>query len=66
MKNLYIEAMSFTGTCIVGDEKSKNPAPYGYGLEHVEDINTHVSYTIIMKGNKNYAYRERPDGSLVW
>lgn len=66
MKNIYIEAESFRGTCIIGDEKGKNPPPYGYGLENVEDINTHRSYTIIFKGHKNYAYEENGDGSLKW
>ena len=66
MKNIYIEAESFHGTCIIGDEKSKNPRPYGYGLEHVEDVNTHRKYTIIFKGSKNYAYLEHPDGSVIW
>lgn len=66
MKNLYIEAETFRGSCIVGDEKSKNPPPYGSGLEYVKDINTHKTYTIIFKGSKNYAYEQREDGSLVW
>ena len=50
MKNIYIEAKSFHGTCIIGDAKSKNPHPYGYGLEHVEDVNAHRRYTIISRG----------------
>lgn len=58
MKNIYIEAESFHGTCIMSDGKSKNPPPYGYGLENVEDINTHRRYTIIFKGSKTYAYEE--------
>ena len=66
MKNIYIEAESFHGTCIIGDAKSRNPPPYGYGLEHVEDVNTHRIYTIIFKGSKNYAYQEHPDGSPIW
>lgn len=68
MKNLYIEAESFHGMCIISDAKSKNPTPSGYcrGLKHVEDVNTHKRYTIICKGSKNYAYLERDDGSLIW
>lgn len=66
MKNIYIEGNSFRGVCIIGDNTSKNPPPYGYGLEHVEDINTHKNYTIIFKETKNYAYLERNDGSLIW
>ena len=59
---LWIEAESFRGNTIFG---AKVP-PYGYGLEHVEDVNTGKVYTIIRKGDKNYSYEEREDGSLIY
>lgn len=62
MKTLYIEAEQFRGNTIYG---AKQP-PYGYGLEHVKDINTGVSYTIIFKGDKRYSYEERENGSLKY
>ena len=61
-KTLYIEAENFRGNTIFG---AKQP-PFGYGLEHVTDINTGKSYTIIIKGDKNYSYEERKDGSLIY
>ena len=61
-KNLYIEAESFRGLTIFGS----SVPPYGYGLEHVTDINTGETYTIIFKGDKRYSYREREDGALVF
>lgn len=61
-KTLYIEAESFRGNTIFG----ANVPPYGYGLEHVEDVNTGKKYTIIFKGDKNYSYEEREDGSLIY
>lgn len=61
-KNLYIEAEQFHGITIFGSSVQ----PYGYGLEHVTDINTGKSYTIIFKGDKRYSYEEREDGSLVY
>ena len=61
-KTLYIEAESFHGNTIFG----ANVPPYGYGLEHVTDVNTEKTYTIIFKGDKRYAYEEREDGSLIY
>ena len=59
---LYIEAEEFHGNTILGSDVP----PYGYGLEHVRDINTGRTYTIIQKGSKNYSYEERKDGSLIF
>lgn len=59
---LYIEAEQFRGITIFG----ANVPPYGYGLEHVTDIKTGKTYTVIVKGDKNYSYEEREDGSLVY
>ena len=61
-KTLYIEAETFRGNTIFGADVP----PYGYGLEHVTDINTGKSYTVIFKGDKNYSYEEREDGSCVY
>lgn len=61
-KTLYIEAESFRGNTILG----ANVPPYGYGLEHVEDVNTGKKYTVIFKGDKYYSYEEREDGSLIY
>lgn len=61
-QNLWIEAETFCGMTIFG---AKQP-PYGYGLEHVHDINTGKNYTVIMKVDKNYSYEERQDGSLIY
>lgn len=61
-KTLYIEAEAFRGNTIFG---AKVP-PYGYGLEHVTDINTGKIYTIIPKGDKWYSYEEREDGSCIY
>lgn len=57
---LYIEAESFRGNTIFGSDLP----PYGYGLEHVEDINTGKVYTVIFKGDKNFSYEENEDGTL--
>ena len=61
MRTIYIEAESFHGNAILGSDVK----PYGYGLEHVKDVNTGDVFTIIFKGCKNYAYREREDGSCI-
>ena len=62
METLWIEAEAFQGNTIFG---AKVP-PYGYGLEHVTDINTELTYTIIFKGDKRYSYLENEDGSLQY
>ena len=59
---LYIEAESFRGNTIF----NSNMPPYGYGLEHVKDLNTGKFYTIIFKGNKNYSYEEKENGELIY
>lgn len=64
MKNLWIEAEAFCGNVIMGSDLP--PCGCGYGLEKVTDINTGRTYTIIFKGNKNYGYEEREDGSLIY
>ncbi len=61
-KTLYIEAEEFRGNTIFGSDVP----PYGYGLEHVTDINTGITYTIIRKGDKYFSYEEHDDGSLVY
>lgn len=61
MKNLYIEAENFRGITIFESDIQ----PYGYGLEHVTDINTGKTYTILFKGDKRYSFEERKDGSLI-
>lgn len=61
-RNLWIEAEEFHGWTIT----ESGVPPYGYGLEHVEDINTGKRYTIIFKGDIRYSYEEREDGSLIY
>lgn len=61
-RTLYIEAETFHGNTIFG----ANVPPYGWGLEHVEDVNTGKTYTVIKKGDKWYSYEENGDGSLVY
>ena len=61
-KILWIEAENFCGVTIFGSDVP----PYGYGLEHVTDINTGISYTIVFIGDKLYSYEERKDGSLKY
>lgn len=62
VENLWIEAESFQGLTIFNSDVP----PYGYGLEHVKDITTGKTYTIIFKGPKNYSYEEREDGSCIF
>ena len=59
---IWIESEVFHGNAILNSDLQ----PYGYGLEHVQDCNTEKMYTIIFKGDKNYAYEERSDGSLIY
>lgn len=59
---IWIESEVFHGNAILNSDQ----LPYGYGLEHVQDCNTEKVYTIIFKGSKNYAYEERPDGTLIY
>lgn len=59
---LYIESESFHGNTILG----ANVPPYGYGLEHVLDVNTEKYYTIIFKGDKRYAYLEDTKGNPIY
>lgn len=61
-ETIWIEADRFHGNAIL----NSNVPPYGYGLEHIQDINTEKMYTIIFKGDKNYAYEEKPDGSVIF
>lgn len=61
-RTIWIESETFHGNAILNSELP----PYGYGLEHVRDCNTNDVYTVIIKGDKNYAYLEREDGSLVY
>lgn len=61
-KSLWIEAEKFQGNTIFG----ANVPPYGYGLEHVEDVNTGKRYTIIFKGDKNYSYEEDENGACIY
>lgn len=61
-KSLWIEAEQFQGNTIFG----ANVPPYGYGLEHVEDVNTGKRYTIIFKGDKNYSYEEDENGACIY
>ena len=61
-KTLYIEAESFHRNTIF----NSNVPPYGYGLDHVKDINTEETYTLIFKGSKVYSYLEKEDGTLIY
>lgn len=61
-KTLYIEAESFHGNTIF----QSDVPPYGYGLEHVKDINTEETYTLIFKGTKVYSYLEKEDGTVIF
>lgn len=62
MRTLWIESERFRGNTIYGSDQP----PYGYGLEHCEDVNTHKVYTVILKGDKAFSYLEKEDGSLVF
>ena len=59
-RTLYIEAESFRGNTIFGADVN----PRGYGLEHVTDVNTGKTYTIIFNGHKAYSFLEKEDGSV--
>ena len=59
---LYIEGDTFRGNTIFNSQMP----PYGYGHEHVKDLNTGKSYTIIFNGNKNYSYEEMENGTIIY
>lgn len=61
-KTLYIQAENFHGNTIF----NSHVPPYGYGLEHVKDINTEETYILIFKGTKVYSYLEKKDGTVIY